>query len=157
MRTIAIGVVLVLAATQGVASEAFKDVPNDHWAAGAVQKLKDEGILRGYPDGTLKGDQPVTRYELAAALVRFVEFFQEAWRPLRSEKQPQSIRSCTELVEEGFLPKDTVLSKDTRKPVTSQELADALASLAKRLIELKVPAETAESPPAGADYKPSSP
>ncbi|HRF59337.1 MAG TPA: S-layer homology domain-containing protein [Fimbriimonadaceae bacterium] len=27
----------------------FKDVPKDHWAASAVENLRREGILVGYP------------------------------------------------------------------------------------------------------------
>jgi len=33
----------------------FRDVPRDHWAASAVQELRDAGILSGYPDGTFRG------------------------------------------------------------------------------------------------------
>ena len=42
----------------------------DEWAQPWVQRAMDEGLLTGYPDGTFRGRQPVTRQELAAALVR---------------------------------------------------------------------------------------
>ena len=29
----------------------FRDVPPDHWAARAVETLRREGIVKGYPDG----------------------------------------------------------------------------------------------------------
>jgi hypothetical protein len=32
-----------------------RDVPVDHWAAGAVANLRKVGILTGYPDGSFDG------------------------------------------------------------------------------------------------------
>lgn len=46
----------------------FPDVPPDHWAAAAIERLAAAGILTGYPDGTYSGDKAVTRYELAVVL-----------------------------------------------------------------------------------------
>lgn len=47
----------------------FSDLPPDHWAYQAVQSLvQNYGCLAGYPDGTFRGDQPVSRYEFAAGL-----------------------------------------------------------------------------------------
>jgi hypothetical protein len=46
------------------------DVPLNHWAYDAIGQLAAEGILSGYPDGTYKGKQPATRYEMASALAR---------------------------------------------------------------------------------------
>jgi hypothetical protein len=46
----------------------FPDVKDTHWASEAVNRLKKEGIITGYPDGTFKGKQNITRYELATIL-----------------------------------------------------------------------------------------
>jgi hypothetical protein len=46
------------------------DVPLNHWAYDAIGQLAAQGILSGYPDGTYKGRQPSTRYEMASALAR---------------------------------------------------------------------------------------
>ncbi|MEW5952620.1 MAG: N-acetylmuramoyl-L-alanine amidase [Bacillota bacterium] len=51
----------------------FKDVPPDHWAAAAVESASEAGLLGGYPDGTFRGDEPVTRYELAAFAAKLWE------------------------------------------------------------------------------------
>lgn len=48
----------------------FPDTPENHWAYDYVATLAGNGLLEGYPDGTFKGDRPVTRYEMAAALYR---------------------------------------------------------------------------------------
>lgn len=46
----------------------FPDVNDTHWAYEAVARLKKEGIITGYPDGTFKGARAITRYELATLL-----------------------------------------------------------------------------------------
>lgn len=47
----------------------FYDVSPTHWAYSAVNSLAENyGCLTGYPDGTFRGAQFVTRYEFAAAL-----------------------------------------------------------------------------------------
>jgi len=53
------------------AQDAFKDVPQDHWAYQAVAELQQKGILLGYPpENLLKGRRYMTRYEFAVALQR---------------------------------------------------------------------------------------
>ena len=47
------------------ASTPYDDVPLDHWAYDAVKTLTADGIIEGYPDGTFKGDKPITRFEMA--------------------------------------------------------------------------------------------
>lgn len=46
------------------------DVPADHWAAGAVSNSVSKGLIRGYPDGTFRGNEPLSRYEAAMLLDR---------------------------------------------------------------------------------------
>ncbi|NEQ47065.1 MAG: S-layer homology domain-containing protein [Leptolyngbya sp. SIOISBB] len=49
--------------------DGFADVSPNHWAYTAVSTLaEDYGCLSGYPDGTFRGDELVTRYEFATAL-----------------------------------------------------------------------------------------
>ncbi len=47
-------------------SDSFSDVPPNHWAYQAVQELAADGYIKGYPDGTFRGNRPLTRYEMAA-------------------------------------------------------------------------------------------
>ncbi len=44
-----------------------------HWAEAAIEKVKAAGLMSGYPDGSFKPDQPVTRAELASVLMRILE------------------------------------------------------------------------------------
>ena len=43
----------------------FKDLEDDHWAYGAITKAVQKGWIRGFPDGTFRPEQPVTRAEMA--------------------------------------------------------------------------------------------
>lgn len=43
-----------------------------HWAEAAIEKVKAAGLMSGYPDGSFKPDQPVTRAELAVVLTKLV-------------------------------------------------------------------------------------
>jgi len=57
----------------GAAPGGETDIPSDHWAAEFVARVKALGLMQGYADGTFRGNQPVTRYELAAILARLIE------------------------------------------------------------------------------------
>lgn len=46
-------------------TKSFKDVPSTHWASDAVKKAVRQGWIKGFPDGTFKPDQPITRTEMA--------------------------------------------------------------------------------------------
>jgi hypothetical protein len=57
---------------QASSDDAFPDVPENHWAYQAIQELANDGYIKGYPDGTFKGNRPMTRYEVAALIERAV-------------------------------------------------------------------------------------
>lgn len=48
----------------------FLDIPRWHWARGYVESLAESAIIEGYPDATFAPEEPVTRVQLAAILVR---------------------------------------------------------------------------------------
>lgn len=43
----------------------FSDVPQDYWAAVQINSAKVQGWINGYPDGTFRPDQNITRAEAA--------------------------------------------------------------------------------------------
>ena len=53
-------------------NDLFPDVPANHWAYEYVTKLKQAGILTGYPDGNFDGNRMMTRYEFAAIVYRAI-------------------------------------------------------------------------------------
>jgi len=48
------------------AANPFAEVPKGHWAYDAVEQLAADGLVSGYQDGTFKGGQLATRYEIAS-------------------------------------------------------------------------------------------
>jgi N-acetylmuramoyl-L-alanine amidase len=50
----------------------FTDLSEQHWSYGTMQTAISHGVLRGYPDGTVRPDAPVTRAEVAVVLDRLV-------------------------------------------------------------------------------------
>ena len=58
------------ASTTFAAANPFSDVPADHWAYDAVATLAKDGVIDGYGDGTYRGDQEITRYEMAQMVAR---------------------------------------------------------------------------------------
>jgi hypothetical protein len=46
-------------------SKRFRDISSSHWAYDAVTRAVQQGWIKGFPDGTFKPDQPITRAEMA--------------------------------------------------------------------------------------------
>lgn len=67
--TLSLGVVIgMLAVAPAFAQDNFPDVPANHWAYEALETLKRDGVLVGYPDGKFRGSRLATRYEMAVAI-----------------------------------------------------------------------------------------
>jgi len=48
----------------------FPDVAANHWAAAQIKELSQASVIVGYPDGTFKPDDKVTRAEFASMAIR---------------------------------------------------------------------------------------
>ncbi len=70
---IAVCVLIAVAAPCFAQANPAETVPFDHWAYDAVQRLVDEGVIIGYPDGTFRGNRAMTRYEFAMAISRLLD------------------------------------------------------------------------------------
>lgn len=58
------------ASTTFAAANPFSDVPADHWAYDAIAQLAAEGVVEGYGDGSYRGEQEITRYEMAQMVAK---------------------------------------------------------------------------------------
>lgn len=142
----------VLSLTAGVlAAPAPSDVPAHHWARGSVQSLTTKKIMTADPDGKFRGDKPVTRYELAVTLDRFIQYMEKSRQPLhptsvgglvtvpRTANARQRL-AFYHLVSQGFLPANSpLLAPRGDGPVSARELADALAQVITRLSDRSLP------------------
>lgn len=56
----------IFSALSASAQANFSDVSLGYWARPFIEKLAEENVIKGFPDGTFKPDQPVTRAQFAA-------------------------------------------------------------------------------------------
>lgn len=54
--------------TGSTGATAFKDVPTGYWAKAYIEALAAQNIIAGFPDGTFKPNEPVTRAQFATII-----------------------------------------------------------------------------------------
>lgn len=54
----------------------FSDT-SGHWAEKAIEEITDAGIMNGFPDGTFRPDQPLTRAQMAQLCLNFEKYLME--------------------------------------------------------------------------------
>ena len=67
-----IAVMAVFLVPRALASNTFSDVPDSHFAHDFITWLFDNGITAGFPDGTYRPNNNVTRAEMAVFLIKQV-------------------------------------------------------------------------------------
>ncbi len=50
------------------AQTTFSDVSSNYWASGFIQELASRNVIKGFPDGSFRPNDPVTRAQFAAML-----------------------------------------------------------------------------------------
>lgn len=70
----------------------FKDVPKEHWAGESVERASKLGLLKGYPDGTFKPDQPVSRAETATIAMRLYDRTEDSFEDILSRIDPAIVQ-----------------------------------------------------------------
>ncbi|MBP1994494.1 discoidin domain-containing protein [Paenibacillus eucommiae] len=70
----------------------LKDVPAAHWAAAAIARALERGIVNGYPDGTFRPNAAITRAEFVTLLMRALKLEAESGAKVepKSELEPKS-------------------------------------------------------------------
>lgn len=51
----------------------YTDVPEEHWANSEIDQATRIGLMIGYPDGSFKPDEPISRAEMATAIARLLD------------------------------------------------------------------------------------
>jgi len=124
--TLLAGLLTVLSLGFGLAQ--FSDVPAGHWAKEAVESLAAKGIIVGFPDGTFRGNEPITRYQAALIIYRLLQQIEEE---LKAKGEAPTLEALT--------PEDLEALKNA-----IQELAAELAALGVRVSALEDSAATKE-------------
>ena len=121
----------VFALTLGVCSMAkavqLVDVPDGHWAEDAVQRLVDDGLIVGYPDGTFRGSSPMTRYEYAMVVSRMMDWIDENYCSPANGKCKSTVAGGDGVSEEQLAEIRSLIDK------LAAEFKDELAALKKQV------------------------
>ncbi|WP_444216422.1 S-layer homology domain-containing protein [Dialister hominis] len=73
MKKITLTAMAVLAlGISASAANPFSDVTPNDWAYQAVVDLSEQGVVVGYPGGTLRGERNITRFEMAQIIARML-------------------------------------------------------------------------------------
>ncbi|MGB3138401.1 MAG: S-layer homology domain-containing protein [Nodosilinea sp.] len=80
----------------------FTDVSPDHWAYEALLNLAGTyGCVSGYPDGTFRGNDTVTRYEFAAGVDSCLSVLSNLAQQQQAE-QGQAVQELIEVMEQSL-------------------------------------------------------
>ena len=73
MKKLAITLLAAVLVSGAFAQSSFPDIPANHWAGDAVDRIADLGIVIGFPDGTFRGNEAFTRYQAALVVSRLLD------------------------------------------------------------------------------------
>ncbi len=105
-------IVILISLITNAFAQVPSDVPQNHWAYDAVELLIKEGIIKGYPDGTFRGNQNLTRYELAMIVAKLLEMIKNL----------------------GLMEKEQVTSREQAKTQQTAQSETAKLSIKRREI-----------------------
>lgn len=63
MKRVIILVIAVICLIPVIVNAAFSDLPDNHWAASSINELVEQKVISGYPDGTFKPNNTLTKGE----------------------------------------------------------------------------------------------
>lgn len=119
----------------------FPDVPQGHWAAEPLALAVAWGLVSGYPDGTFRGQEPLSRAALAVVLSKLLERLGEVREGALPWDVPQGHWAATavrRVVGAGVMDLNPDGSFGLEAPVNRYQLAKALAVL-HPVVEAKRP------------------
>jgi hypothetical protein len=121
---------LKVQALDGSEIHKFPDVAEGKWYTPQIKKLTQLGILKGYPDGTFRPDDYITRAELITIIARLESLSSTAAMPFPDIKSSHwAIKSMAGVYDEGwingypdgtFRPDQSITRAETAKVVNCE-------------------------------------
>lgn len=122
----------------------FQDVPRDHWAYNALQKLAAAGVVEGYPPaGDFRGQRAMTRYEFAVAIARILDRIPNT--PNVTPYNDTELRNRITTLEGRPIPDVTRAQVNDLIAALQREFRDELARLGGRVDTLEGRVTTLEN------------
>ena len=103
----------ILGTAYASAHRIYDDVPTNHWAYEAVRVLSEKGLLQGLPNGSFKGDKPLTRYSFAVVVSRMLDRYNELISN-NNQVNEKDIKALENLVTE-FINEIESLSEEVKE------------------------------------------
>ena len=97
---------------QAADKKMYTDVPLNHWAYKAVEDLTEKGLIVGFPNGTFKGNKPLTRYSFAMVVSRMLDRYSELLESGNFVSQ-KDLKTLEDLVSE-FVNEIETISEDVK-------------------------------------------
>ena len=91
-----------LAVPASVSANPYPDVPSNRWSAAKVKAAQDARIISGYPDGTFKPTQPVSRAELMAVMNKAAQY-KQGGPTLAANQNPETFADTSGHWSEGLV------------------------------------------------------
>lgn len=125
----------------------YSDIPKNHWAAPAVDRLVQYGYLPAGQGKPFHGNQPVTRYEFAVVMDRFIQDIRRSFirlpkpkvineKKIKGRADDGSQQAMIRLAREGFLPYYSPIFHGPEDTLAPEMLSAALSQVAIRISEL---------------------
>ena len=125
---------MILASAVSTYAAAFNDIPASHWAYEAVNQMAEKGIIQGFPDGTFKGKQNVTRYQLAMITAKMLANVEQYGTGSMAKTDLQTLEKLTvEFADELAL----IGIKITNLEDDMKDVKEDVASLKKDVTSIK--------------------
>ena len=117
--------------------------PSNVWAQQATKHMLSTKIMSLEADGKFHGDAPVTRFQLAVTLERFIHYIENGRKPLHATRSSPVIplhatgdvrQAYAFLTSNNFIPRDsTLITKPGNQPVTASELGVVMGDVTIRI------------------------
>ncbi len=148
-----IAVVMAFALALPVMANPFADVPENHWAYEAVKQLAASGLVEGFPDGTFRGAEGMTRYQMAMVVARMLSDLDAQIRDaVQQAKDEATIEGVQQREEINKAIDDAKMQAVEMSRAASEEIAKSAASeAAKQAAEQAAKAAAAEAARAAAE------
>src|SRR5690606_12301681 len=136
MKKLAITLLAAVLVSGAFAQSSFPDIPANHWAGDAVDRIADLGIVIGFPDGTFRGNEAITRYQAALVVSRLLDVLNENLEAAQalSRADIESLRNAVQELASDLAAQAVRLSS-AESAIAG--LSDGAAATAARLDELE--------------------
>ena len=125
----------IMGADEKTFSETFSDVSESDWYSSAVIKASESGLITGFPDGTFRPEQEITREELAVILHRLEKMPAESADMSRfndGEKvSPYALSAIEWAIDKKVMSGDDKGNLNPAQTLTRAELATMLCRYVK--------------------------